>query len=169
MTKTREELVDLLTPVIETIGAAEWNADLAARLNAAFPPGGETFETLRAACRSGIEDGWMGLEGDDRRKGGRVVEPGPASGGYSIDVVEIADITGPHHRHPGGEVCAVLPVTEGAEFDGNGEGWAVYPPGSDHWPSAQGGRLRVLFFLPDGAIEYTDRDQSLESGSGYRA
>ena len=107
----------------------------------------------------------MGLQGDDRRKGGRVIEPSPDCAGCSVDVVEIADITGPHHAHPKGEICAVLAVTPGARFDGNSEGWAVYPPGSAHWPSATGGRLRVMFFLPGGEIAYSDDEASLRSGS----
>ncbi len=156
---------DALRPVIDTIHDTPWDGALEARLNEAFGPGTDTFSAMIDACRSGIEDGWMGLAGDDRRKGGRVLQPEPATHDLSVDLVEIADIVGPHHRHPGGEVCAVLPVTEGARFDGNPQGWCVYPPGSAHWPSATGGRLRVLFFLPSGAIEYTDPDASLCSGS----
>ena len=111
----------------------------------------------------------MRLQGDARRKGGRVVEPGPATAGASVDVVEIADITGPHHSHPKGEICCVLAVTPWASFDGHFEGWTVYPPGSAHWPSARGGRLRVMFFLPDGAIDYTDTAATLTSGSGDKS
>ncbi len=160
-----QRLREVLKPVIDTVHDSRWDGALAGTLNEAFGPGTETFSAIGEACRSGIEDGWMGIEGDDRRKGGRVLEPGPATHDLSVDVVEIADIIGPHHRHPGGEVCAVLPVTEGARFDGKPQGWCVYPPGSAHWPSATGGRVRVMFFLPGGAIEYTDTGTSLSSGS----
>jgi len=160
-----KRFLDVLKPVIDTVHENPWDSELAVKLNAIFGPGTETFSEIAEACRSGVDEGWMGLEGDDRRKGGRIIEPNPATQNLSVDVVEIADITGPHHRHPGGEVCAVLPVTEGARFDGNPEGWCVYPPGSAHFPSATGGRLRVMFFLPGGAIDYTDVDASLRSGS----
>jgi hypothetical protein len=62
-------------------------------------------------------------------------------------------------------------MTEAPEgrFDGNPRGWAVYPPGSDHWPAGSGGRVRILFFLPDGAIEYTEESASLGSGKAGAA
>lgn len=162
----RQAFLDTLGPVIDTIAARPWDAALAAHLNAAFPPDGPIFDAIEAACDDGIEGGWMGLQGDAARKGGRVIEPGPASQGYSVDVVQLVDITGPHHAHPGGEVCAVIPEGDRGRFDGNPRGWAVYPPGSDHWPSGTGGRVRVMFFLPDGAIAYTDAQARLDSGSG---
>jgi len=160
-----QRFLEVLKPVIEIVHEESWGSALSVKLNATFGPGSETFSEIAEACRSGVEEGWMGVAGDERRKGGRVLEPAPATHNLSVDVVEIADITGPHHRHPGGEVCAVLPVTVGACFDGNPEGWCVYPPGSAHYPSATGGRLRVMFFLPGGAIEYTDADATLRSGS----
>ena len=160
-----QRFLELLQPVLDNVHGASWDNALATELNALYGPGTETFTRIKAACRSGVDDGWMGLQGDEQRRGGRVLEPDPETHNLSVDVVEIADFTGPHHRHPHGEVCAVLPVTEGARFDGNAEGWCVYPPGSSHYPSAVGGRLQVMFFLPDGAIEYTDADASLRSGS----
>ena len=160
-----QRFVQALKPVIDLVYDAHWNSQLAMDLNAKFGPGTETFSAIGEACRSGIDDGWMGLTGDERRRGGRVVEPGPQTQNLSVDVVEIVDITGPHHRHPRGEVCAVLPITAGARFDGNPQGWCVYPPGSAHFPTATGGRLCVMFLLPDGEIEYTDAGASLRSGS----
>ncbi len=37
--------------------------------------------------------------------------------------------------------------------------------GSVRWHAGTGGRVRILFFLPGGAIEYTDREASLASGT----
>lgn len=165
MSWNKQRFQELLAPVMETLDGASWDDALAVELNRRYGPGTDTFQQITEACRSGVHEGWMGLEGDSRRRGGRVLEPTPATRNLSVDVVEIADITGPHHSHPGGEACAVLPVTEGARFDGNAEGWCVYPPGSGHFPSATGGRLQVMFFLPGGAIEYSDADVSLRSGS----
>jgi hypothetical protein len=167
-TPDHSAFLDTLTPVIAAVAGRPWDADLARHLNEAFPPDGPVFRAIEAACAAGIEGGWMGLQGDDRRKGGRVIQPGPATHDLSVDVVELVDLTGPHHRHPGGEVCAVIPEREEGRFDGNPRGWAVYSPGSDHWPSGTGGRVRVMFFLPGGAIEYTDQAANLGSGSGAR-
>jgi hypothetical protein len=165
MDTNRRALIDLLTPVVDTIADAPWDQDLAARLNAAFPAEGELFRALESLCDEGIEGGWMGLQGEDVRKGARVIEPGPETADMSVDVVQLIDFTGPHHRHPGGEVCAVMPAAPEGRFDDNPRGWAVYPSGSAHWPAGTGGRVRILFFLPDGAIEYTETEASLESGT----
>lgn len=165
MDAKRQALCDLLQPVVAEIAGAEWNAELAARLNARFPAEGALFQKIEATCAEGIESGWMGLQGEEVRKGARVIEPGPETGGMSVDVVQLVDFTGPHHRHPGGEVCAVMTEAPEGRFDGNPQGWAVYPAGSDHWPAGTGGRVRILFFLPDGAIEYTEETASLGSGS----
>lgn len=158
-------LTQLLSPVIEEIDGREWDATLADDLNRRFPGDGPLFAEMEALCASGIEEGWMGLQGEEVRKGARVVEPGPETAGCSIDVVQLIDFTGPHHRHPGGEVCAIMTERPDGRFDGNPRGWAVFPPGSDHWPAGTGGRVRILFFVPDGAIDYTDRDAGLDSGA----
>ncbi len=161
----RTALRDLLEPVIAEIADSEWNDALAARLNARFGPEGDLFRALEACCDDGIESGWMGLQGEEVRKGARVIEPCPETRGLSVDVVQLIDFTGPHHRHPKGEVCAVMTERPDGRFDGQPRGWAAYPPGSEHWPAGTGGRVRILFFLPKGAIEYTDREASLASGA----
>lgn len=161
----KARFIATLGPVIDAAARRPWDDALAAWLTETFPPGGPVFERIREAVADGVERGWMGLQGDDNRKGARVVEPTPDTRGYSVDVVEIADIVGPHHSHPRGELCAVIAVTPGARFDGNPEGWAVYPPGSAHYPSAEGGRLQVMFLLPGGEIAYTEDTASLQSGS----
>ena len=165
MDDNRKALCELLEPVIAEIAGTPWNEALAARLNERFGDGSELFRALEASCAAGIETGWMGLKGEDVRKGARVVEPGPETSGISIDVVQLIDFTGPHHRHPKGEVCAVMTEFPEGRFDGHPRGWAVYPPGSEHWPAGTGGRVRILFFLPKGTIEYTDREASLASGA----
>lgn len=164
MDKNHQDLCDLLGPVIAEIAKATWDDTLATQLNVEFGPDSELFGALKAICDKGIQSGWMGLQGEEARKGARVIEPCAATNGMSIDVVQLINFTGPHHRHPNGEVCAVMSDSAEGRFDGNPEGWAVYPPNSVHWPQGSGGRIRILFFLPDGAIEYTDREASLVSG-----
>lgn len=164
MDYNRKALCDLLDPVITEIADAEWNIAMAVRLNKQFPADSDLFRTLEASCDEGIKTGWMGLQGEEVRKGARVVEPCLETRDMSIDVVQLIDFSGPHHRHPNGEVCAVMTDYSAGQFDGNPHGWAVYPPGSEHWPVGSGGQVRILFFLPNGAIEYTDREASLASG-----
>jgi len=165
MDENRRELLAALAPIIAEARQADWGDALARRLNEVCPAGGPGFAALEALCEAGIAEGWMGLAGEGPRLGGRVVEPSAETGDLSVDVVQLVDFTGPHHRHPGGEICAVMPERAEGRFDGNVRGWAVYPPGSSHWPAATGGRVRILFLLPGGAIDYTEEAASLQSGT----
>jgi hypothetical protein len=72
-----------------------------------------------------------------------------------VDVVDMDNVAGGHHRHPTGEIDLVMPVSATATFDGRGAGWLVYEPGSAHVPTVAGGRALVLYLLPQGAIEFT--------------
>ncbi len=166
MDTRRRAFLEILRPVLERLAESPLDEALAHDLARRFRVGGPVWSAIAGACEEGIRDGWMGLAGDERRLGGRVIEPGVETGGFSVDLVQITNLAGPHHRHPRGEVCAVIPVDEGAVFDGHGAGWAVYPPGSDHVPKGENGCVRILFFLPGGEIEYTDGTSYLGSGSG---
>ena len=152
-----DRLRSLLTPVIDSVAGGPLDAGLAARLNERFPPDGEIFGAIERACHEAIEAGWMCSQGGPGRRFGRVIEPSEATSGLSVDVVDLEDIEGPHHRHPTGEICMVMPITDTAEFDGCGKGWCVYEPGSDHRPTVTGGEALVLYMLPEGEIEFTGR------------
>ena len=151
-----ERFTEIIAPLAAAIAGADIDAALEARLEGLFPAAGETFAAVETACHQAIEAGWMCAEGTVGRRFGRVVEPGPATGGLSVDVVDLTDIVGPHHRHPSGEVCMVMPQTPDAAFDGKGAGWKVFAPGSAHRPTVTGGTALVLYMLPDGRIEFTE-------------
>ena len=131
------------------------DAELARDLNASIPGNGADVAAIARACREAIRDGWMCNREAGGISYGRVVKPGPSTHGYSVDVVEMDDVVGPHHRHPNGEIDLVMPVDATATFDGQGAGWVVYGPGSAHIPTVAGGRALVLYLLPQGAIEFT--------------
>jgi hypothetical protein len=151
-----EKFRTLVEPVLTTISQANIDSDLEARLNAAFPPSSALFGDIENACHEPIKAGWMCSQGGEGRRFGRVVEPLAETNNLSIDVVDLTDIVGPHHRHPTGEVCMIMPVTEGAKFDGRDAGWCVNPPGSAHRPTVRNGRALVLYLLPEGKIEFTE-------------
>jgi hypothetical protein len=146
----------LVEPVVTTISQAKIDSDLEARLNAAFPPSSALFRNIENACHEAIKAGWMCSQGGEGRRFGRVLEPSGETKDLSIDVVDLTDIVGPHHRHPTGEVCMIMPVTEGANFDGHDAGWCVNPPGSAHRPTVRNGRALVLYLLPEGKIDFTE-------------
>jgi hypothetical protein len=144
-----------MTPVFHSIGNEPVEATLAERLNREFPADGELVHDIETACHQAIAEGWMCAQGGQGRRFGRVVEPSVATRDFSVDVVDLTDIVGPHHRHPRGEICLVMPVDPEARFMDGGRGWCVFGPGSDHRPTVAGGRALVLYLLPGGEIEFT--------------
>ena len=113
------------------------------------------FKAIQAACAAGAAAGWICKLEHGGIRYGRVAKPGPELHGFSIDVVDMADVVGPHHSHPKGEIDLIMPLGGAAEFDGHGAGWLVYGPGSAHKPTVTGGRAYVLYLLPEGAIAFT--------------
>ena len=152
---TPAEFAALMQPIMRTVTGKPIDAMLAEHLNTIFPPVGDTFQRIKAACHEAIREGWMCSQGTSGRQFGRVIEPSSETGNLSVDVVDLTNIVGPHHRHPNGEVCLIMPIDAGAQLDGHGAGWCVYGPGSSHYPTVTNGRALVLYLLPDGLIEYT--------------
>lgn len=128
---------------------------LADELNTQYAPGSTAFEELATLCRQGVAEGWLCPHEAGGIRYGRVIKPSPEMNGFSVDVVEMHDVVGPHHRHPNGEIDLVMPTEGNAQFDGHGAGWVVYGPGSAHRPTVTQGRALVLYLLPEGAIEFT--------------
>ena len=114
-----------------------------------------TFTRLAEAIRTGVAEGWLCQREGGGIRYGRIFKAADDLAGCSVDVVNMSDIAGPHHRHPHGEIDLIVPVDAGATFDGRGAGWCVYGPGSAHRPTVAGGRAFVLYLLPQGAIEFT--------------
>ena len=150
-----QQFTELMKPITSTISQSNIDAQLESELNARFPPSGETFREIEQTCREAIRAGWMCTQGGEGRRFGRVLEPSGETDHLSVDVVDLTDIVGPHHRHPTGEVCMIMPMTAGAQFDGHDAGWCVNAPGTAHHPTVTNGRALVLYLLPDGKIEFT--------------
>ncbi len=152
---TPEQFGSLIRQVTSTIAGKPLDAALEQDLNARFPAGGPVFESIRTACKQAVAAGWMCNREAGGIKFGRVIKPGDAMHGFSVDVVDMNECKGPHHRHPNGEIDMVLPLEGDARFDGASAGWKVYGPDSAHYPTVTGGRAHVLYLLPHGAIEFT--------------
>jgi hypothetical protein len=152
---TQDQFATLMATITHRIAGRALDAALEAELNATWPAGGDVFRSVQDACDAGIAAGWMCNREHAGIKYGRVVKPGPASDGFSVDVVDMNEVAGGHHRHPNGEIDLVMPKSGAARFDGRGAGWLVYEPGTAHVPTVAGGRALVLYLLPQGAIEFT--------------
>jgi hypothetical protein len=152
---SQEAFRTLVGTVTAAIGSRPLDAALGTWLNATYAPGTATYASLRAACVAGVAEGWMCAREGGGIRYGRVEKPSDALNRFSIDVVDMCDVVGPHHSHPSGEIDLVMPLEGDARFDGRGAGWLVYPPGSAHHPTVTGGRALVLYLLPEGRIEFT--------------
>ena len=122
------------------------------KLAEALPPGAPALTELAAAVREGIEAGWLAERENDGIRFSRVAKAASPDD-LSIDVVHMAK-PGPGHTHPNGEVDLCFAVSGDPRFDGNAPGWTVYPPGSWHVPTVEGGVMDILYFLPGGAIRF---------------
>ena len=147
----REQIAQL-TP---QLAGRPLDADLGAWLNAEHGTESATYRQLKQTCMAGVAEGWLCEREGGGVRYGLIFKPTDALHGFSVDVVDMADIAGPHHTHPLGEIDLIMPLDEGAQFDGHPAGWLVCPPGSAHRPTVSNGRALVLYLLPQGSIEFT--------------
>lgn len=154
---TPDEFTPLIARVTESVKGRPLNDELAGYLNETYPPGHQVFEDIRKGCQDAIAEGWMCNREAGGIRFGRIIKPGPATHDFSVDVVVMKDIKGPHHRHPSGEIDMIMPITPSARFNGHGEGWCVYGPDSAHYPTVSDGEAIVLYLLPKGEIEFTNQ------------
>ena len=150
-----ERLHEILQPVTQWLSGKAVGPELTSGLNEAFAAGSDWYQEVLALCKQGTEEGWVCQYEAGGIKYGRVFKPSAELHNYSVDIVLMKDVVGPHHSHPQGEVDLVLPLDEGAAFDGTAEGWKVYPPESAHKPTVTGGEAYVIYFLPNGEIKFT--------------
>lgn len=149
------DFTNLIASITARLEGRPLDKALEAQLNREVPVGGDVWRQVVDGCHASIAAGWMCGREHAGIKYGRIVKPGAATHGFSVDVVDMDNVAGGHHRHPNGEIDLVMPVAGVARFDGHGAGWLVYEPGSAHTPTVAGGRALVLYLLPQGAIEFT--------------
>ena len=152
---TPERLREQVAELTARLEGRPLDAELDAWLNREHGVGSDTYRALKASCEAGAAAGWLcNREGGGIRYG-RIFKPAADLHGFSVDVVDMRDIAGPHHAHPLGEIDLVMPQEGDATFDGRPAGWVVMPPGSAHRPTVADGRSLVLYLLPEGRIEFT--------------
>ena len=152
---TAAEFQNQIAQLTAQIAGRELNNDLDAWLNQTHGAGSATYKELKAACEAGVAEGWLANREGGGIKYGRIFKPSDELNGFSVDVVDMKDLAGPHHTHPNGEIDLIMPIDGDAQFDGRPAGWCVYPAGSAHRPTVSQGRALVLYLLPQGAIEFT--------------
>ena len=150
-----QEFRELIAPLTQALADKPLDDTLDAWLNQHHGVGSATYEQLKAACVTGVAEGWLcKYEGGGLRYG-RIFKPADDLHGFSVDVVDMHNVAGPHHTHPQGEIDLIMPIDDGALFDGRPAGWMVTPAGSAHSPTVTQGRALVLYLLPGGEIRFT--------------
>jgi hypothetical protein len=146
---------DLIANLSQHIAGRPLDATLDTWLNTEHGVDSATYQNLKAACVTGVAEGWLCNREGGGIKYGRIFKPADDLQGFSVDVVDMTDIAGPHHTHPNGEIDLIMPLEGDACFDGRPAGWMVCPPGSAHSPTVTQGRALVLYLLPQGSIDFT--------------
>ena len=155
MAQAQSRFKTRLAAVTAQIHNRPLNSALDEWLNANLGTDTPTYRELKQSCEEGVAQGWLcKYEGGGLRYG-RIFKPSEDLHGFSVDVVDMANVAGPHHVHPQGEIDLIMPIEGDAQFDGRPAGWLVCPPGSAHRPTVSQGRALVLYFLPNGEIQFT--------------
>jgi len=155
--QAQDRFKNQLASITAQIHSRAINLELDAWLNQNMGPDTSIYRELKEACEQGVSKGWLcNREGGGIRYG-RIFKPSEELHGFSVDVVLMENIAGPHHTHPTGEIDLIMPIDDEAEFDSRPAGWLVCPPGSAHKPTVTKGRALVLYLLPNGAIEFTQQ------------
>lgn len=152
---SKEAFHHLIAGLSAQIAGRPLDASLDRWLNAHHGVGSQTYTRLKAACIEGVAEGWLCEREGGGIRYGRPFKPEDALHRFSVDVVDMANLAGPHHTHPNGEIDLIMPIEGDATFDGRPAGWCVYPPGSAHRPTVGNGRALVLYLLPEGQIQFT--------------
>ena len=75
--------------------------------------GSNTYQQLKAACETGVAQGWLCQREAGGLKYGRIFKPDDGLHRFSVDVVDMTDVAGPHHVHPTGEIDLVMRARDG--------------------------------------------------------
>ena len=166
----QRELLSLLEPILARLAELDLPGrsgaeirELEQTLEREFPHAGDRAQAIGAQLQRGIDEGWLADRGGPEARFSRVAKPSPATHGMSIDVVSMVG-AGLEHTHPAGEVTLgfAANVVSGGEpanaapgqFEGRAPGWVFLGPGSRHIPRVDGERMNLIYFLPDGAVEW---------------
>jgi hypothetical protein len=150
----RETATRVLQPILDVLRNIDASAsDATALIRQALPFDDPRIMAARDLVVEGLREGWLAPREAGGIRFGRVAKPSEDLHGFSIDAVEM-DGPGPGHVHPNGEFDLSFALEGKPKFEGHEEGWVVLPPGSWHIPTVTGGKMGILYFLPQGAIEF---------------
>ena len=160
-----EKLLQSLEPVLdhlynaraseESFLSPESAVKLQEVLNHAFSAESAVMQNVFQQMREGLNEGWLCPNPGRDLSWGHVSDAENANG-FSIESVLMSN-TGPGHVHPRGEIDLCFPLSGQPQFDGCSETWVVCSAQSWHIPTVTGGEMLILYFLPDGDIQFRRR------------
>lgn len=150
-----EYLKEKIASIVDAIAGKPLDTGLQNWLNNEFGFHHPHVQAIKQTCMDGVKDGWLCQREGGGIRYGRIFKASDDLSGFSVDVVDMQNIAGPHHAHPLGEIDLIMPIDEAAQFDNHQQGWLVYPPGSEHAPTVTQGRALILYLLPQGKIDFS--------------
>ena len=114
---SKQDFHGLIEALTARIAGRPLDAQLQQWLNSEYGSQTEDYRELRQACIDGVAQGWLCEREGGGIRYGRVFKAEDALQRFSVDVVDMQDIAGPHHRHPGGEIDLIMPLEGEATFD----------------------------------------------------
>ncbi|MGC6508435.1 MAG: DUF4863 family protein [Myxococcota bacterium] len=150
---SKQKLINHLTPLLVHLKSLDLSAVEQSRteLESEFPIDGQWASELKKILIAHQDADWLFPSSHRDIRFGQLCDA--QAFGISIDTVDM-DKAGPSHLHLNGEVDIAFSIEGKPKFDGNGEGWTVYPPNSWHRPTVTGGRMIILYFLPGAALKF---------------
>ncbi len=82
---------------------------------------------------------------------------GGAAGPFSVDVVQMDNLAGPHHIHDTGEIGLIMPISGPARLTGWRPAGMSIRPARIIFRLPTGGSAFILYLLPDGKISFTGK------------
>jgi len=146
------QLIECITPIAQKLKSIDLSNPQAAqgKISQIFPLDLPEIQQAKNLMLKGRKEGWLLPKENGGIRFGRVTKD---LCGFSVDAVLMSS-PGPRHRHGNGEIDLCFSTEGKPKFDNQPEGWVVYGPNSVHTPTVSGGEMLILYFLPQGAIEF---------------
>lgn len=123
------------------------------QLQEKYPLSDPFIQNILQWTQTGIQEGWICHRENGGIRFSRFLKPESNPEKFSVDAV-LMTASGPKHTHPLGEVDLCFALEGTPSFDQNKPGWTVYPPNSTHIPTVEGGKMLILYLLPEGQITF---------------
>ena len=147
-------MIDTFLPLCRAAADVDFGAeDATTQLNERFGYESEEGQAFVEAFKALHAAGEVAGRGELPVEWGRVSKATEETLGFSLDVVHMNG-AGPDHVHPTGEASFCVPLEGEPEFEGTRSGWHVLPPESRHVPLVTGGRMLIVYLLPNGEMEF---------------